>query len=152
MTQKMIIATDGSKFSKKAADYGVSLAKRAGLDVVALYVVNMKALEMHALTHHDDIYGYESLNAALVREGEDALAYVARIGIESGVDVVTQTVRGYPADTIVKVAKDYDAGLIVVGNLGKTGLEHLFMGSVSDTVVKKAPCPVLVVRGEVKPL
>jgi nucleotide-binding universal stress UspA family protein len=36
-----------------------------------------------------------------------------------------------------------------VGHLGKTGLEHLLLGSVSEAVVKKAPCPVLVVRGNV---
>lgn len=152
MTQKMIIATDGSKFSMKAADYGVSLAKRTDFEVIALYVVNMKALEMHALTHHDDIYGYESLNAALTREGDEALAYVAGKCKDSGVNVTTLTMRGYPADSIIKAAQESGAGLIVVGNLGKTGLEHLLMGSVSDTVVRKAHCPVLVVRGEVQPL
>ncbi len=66
---------------------------------------------------------------------------------EPGVSVSTRTVRGYPADEINKIAKDENYDMIVVGNLGKTGIERMLMGSVSENVVRHAPCPVLVVRG-----
>jgi nucleotide-binding universal stress UspA family protein len=56
-------------------------------------------------------------------------------------------VRGYPADEIIKAAKDEGVDLIVVGNLGRTGIERMLIGSVSEAVVRHAPCPVLVVRG-----
>ncbi|MCD1294978.1 universal stress protein [Methanocella sp. CWC-04] len=149
MKAKILIATDGSKYSKKAVDHGIQVAIKQGYDVLALYVINMKSLELFALSHHDDITGYEGANEMLRAEGEEALAYAVEKGKEAGVNVSTSIVRGYPAQEIIKQAEKEDVGLIVVGNLGKTGLEHLLMGSVSEEVVKKAPCPVLVVRGDV---
>jgi nucleotide-binding universal stress UspA family protein len=149
MANKILVATDGSEYSRKAVDYGIGLAKKLGAAVVALYVVNLKSLEMYALGHHDDIGGYESAAGALKSDGEKALEYAVEAGKNSGVDVISRIVRGYPADEIIKTASDEVVTMIVVGNLGKTGLEHLLLGSVSEAVVKKAPCPVLVVRGYV---
>ncbi len=146
MASKILIATDGSKYSEKAADYGIDLAKRLGSEVIVLYVVNLKTLEKFALGHHDDIGGYERANDELKAEGALALDYVASKGNGKGVKVTKVLARGYPADEIVKMAESEMPEFVVVGSLGKTGLEHLFMGSVSEAVVKKASCPVLVVR------
>lgn len=146
---KMIIATDGSKFGEKAAGYGVSLAKRTGSEVVAVYVINMKALSVFAMGHHDNITGYEDENARMKKEGEEALKHVAAKCKEAGVPVTTRIVRGYPAEEIIKAAVDENAEMIVMGSLGKTGLSHILLGSVSEEVVKKAPCPVLIVRGSI---
>lgn len=79
----------------------------------------------------------------LKAEGERALGYVAIKCDEKGVKVSKVLVRGYPADEIIKTASSEKPEFIVVGSLGKTGLEHLFIGSVSEAVIKKAPCPVL---------
>jgi nucleotide-binding universal stress UspA family protein len=146
MAFKILIATDGSKFSEMAADYGIDLAGKLGCEVVAIYVVSQKHLEWFALGHHDDIGGYEKANENLMTEGDRALYYVETKSAEQSVKVSRIMPRGYPADEILKAAKAENVGLIVVGNLGKTGLEHLLMGSVSEAVAKKAPCPVLVVR------
>jgi nucleotide-binding universal stress UspA family protein len=144
---KILIATDGSKYSNKAIDYGIGLAARMGAEVAGLYVVNMKSLEFFALGHHDNISGYEKENAKLHMEGEEALAYVKQQCVKAGVKVATAIVRGYPAEEIMKAAEQEKVTMIVVGNVGRTGLDHMLMGSVSETVVRKAPCPVLVVRG-----
>jgi len=53
---------------------------------------------------------------------------------------------GQPADAIVRVAQERDADLIVMGTHGRTGLHHVFLGSVAEKVVRLAPCPVLTVR------
>jgi nucleotide-binding universal stress UspA family protein len=53
---------------------------------------------------------------------------------------------GPPADTIVRVAQKRDADLIVMGTHKRTGLQHMFLGSVAEKVVRLAPCPVLTVR------
>lgn len=148
MSLKMLIATDGSKFSKKAADYGLSLAKKLGYDVLGLYVVNLKSLEIFAIGHHDDIGGYEAADRELTHEGEVALGYITAKGTELGVTLSNRLVRGHPAEEIIGIARQEDMEMIVLGNLGKTGVEHMLMGSVSETVVRRAPCPVLVVRGK----
>jgi universal stress protein A len=53
---------------------------------------------------------------------------------------------GHPADTIVRVAQEGGADLIVMGTHGRTGLQHVLLGSVAEKVVRLAPCPVLTVR------
>lgn len=148
MVGKLLIATDGSKFSNKAVDYAVDMAKQLHYDVIALYVLNLKHFELYALQHHDDITGYEEEDLKLKREGEEALAYATQKGKEAGVHVIAKIVRGYPPEQIMKVARDEVVNLIAVGHLGKTGVERILLGSVSEAVVRNAPCPVLVVRGK----
>ncbi len=148
MSLKILIATDGSKYSNIAVDYGLGLARKLGYDVLGLYVVNLKSLEMFAIGHHDDITGYEATDRALRDEGEAALSYVAAKGAELGVTVSKRLVRGHPAEEIVGAARQEAVEMIVLGNVGKTGIEHMLMGSVSETVVRRAPCPVLVVRAK----
>lgn len=148
MVGKLLIATDGSKFSNKAVDYAVDMAKQLNYEVIALYVLNLKHFELYALQHHDDITGYEEEDLKLKREGEQALSYATQKGKEKGVHVTAKIVRGYPPEQIMKVAKDEAANLIAVGNLGKSGVERILLGSVSEAVVRNAPCPVLVVRGK----
>ena len=53
---------------------------------------------------------------------------------------------GHPADTIVRVAQERNADLIVMSTHGRTGLQHVLLGSVAEKVVRLAPCPVLTVR------
>jgi len=148
MVGKLLIATDGSKFSNKAVDYAIDLAKQLQYEVLSLYVMNLKHFEVYALAHHDDITGYEDEDIKLKKEGEDALAYVEQKGTEAGVPVTVKMVRGYPPEQIMKVAKDEGVNMIVVGHLGRTGIERILLGSVSEAVVRNAPCPVLVVRGK----
>lgn len=53
---------------------------------------------------------------------------------------------GPPADTIVRIAEERQVDLIVMGTHGRTGLQHMLLGSVAEKVVRTAPCPVLTVR------
>lgn len=57
-----------------------------------------------------------------------------------------QVATGHPADAIVRVAEEAGADLIVMGTHGRTGLQHVLLGSVAEKVVRLAPCPVLTVR------
>ena len=57
-----------------------------------------------------------------------------------------EVVAGHPAETIVHVAQERAADLIVMGTHGRTGLRHALLGSVAEKVVRLAPCPVLTVR------
>ncbi|MGA9141052.1 MAG: universal stress protein [Methanocella sp.] len=145
---KILIATDGSKNASKAVDYGVRVAAKMGAGVVGVYVINMKSLELFAIGHHDSITGYEEENAKHRREGEEALEYLAGKCRQAGVECSTAIVRGYPAEEIVKIAENEKPAMIVVGSLGKSNVAHMLMGSVSESVVRKAPFPVLVVRGD----
>jgi universal stress protein A len=57
-----------------------------------------------------------------------------------------QVVVGNPADAILRVAQEHGVDLIVMGTHGRTGLQHLLLGSVAESILRHAPCPVLVTR------
>lgn len=146
----ILIATDGSKNASKAVDYGVQVAAKMKADVLGIYVINMKSLELFALGHHDNITGYEEENARHRKEGEEALDYLTTKCRQAGVKCSTVIVRGYPADEIIKAAEKEKPAMIVLGSLGKSNVAHMLMGSVSESVVRKAPLPVLIVRGDIQ--
>src|SRR5262245_60965743 len=62
------------------------------------------------------------------------------------VEMTRRVVVGPPYREIVEVARAEQADLIVMATHGRTGLSHLFMGSVAERVVRAAPCPVLTIR------
>ena len=66
---------------------------------------------------------------------------------QDGVAADSLALEGKPAETIIQAARDNDCDLIVLGSHGRTGLDRLLMGSVSQQVVTHAKCPVLVVKG-----
>jgi universal stress protein A len=79
--------------------------------------------------------------------GEEALAQLRDLVPESFHGAWEADVAiGHPADTIVRVAQERGADLIVMATRGRTGLQHVLLGSVAERVVRLAPCPVLTVR------
>jgi nucleotide-binding universal stress UspA family protein len=74
-----------------------------------------------------------------------AKADAERAGIAN---VETEVRQGAPHTEMVQFARDNAVDLIVMGSHGRTGLAHALVGSVAEKVVRKAPCPVLVVRGD----
>lgn len=62
------------------------------------------------------------------------------------ITIALEIAEGKPFIEIIKAAKNYDVDLIVMGTHGRTGLQHMLIGSVAEKVVRKAPCPVLTVK------
>jgi nucleotide-binding universal stress UspA family protein len=147
---KVIIATDGSAISGKVVNYGIKFAVKMGAAVHGVYVVSSKILELQAMEHHDDTPGHEAEFARMKKYGDDALAVLASRCAGASLKATTSVLQGDPADEIVRLAAAEKADLIVVGNVSKTNIEYMFMGSVSESVIRKSPCPVLVVRGDMK--
>jgi nucleotide-binding universal stress UspA family protein len=65
---------------------------------------------------------------------------------DHGIVVERRLEEGYPGSAIPRVARETRADLIVMGTHGRTGLGRMFMGSVAEQVVRKAPCPVLTAK------
>ena len=65
-----------------------------------------------------------------------------------GRKMIRVVVEGSPKLEIIQYARDQNIDLIVLATHGRTGLRHVIMGSVAETVVRTAPCPVLTVRSE----
>ena len=145
---KVIIATDGSETGNKVADYGVKFAAKLGAAVYGIYVINPKTVELRAAEHKDNSPGHEKEIDIARKAGEAALASLASRCKKAGLEVSTGIRHGDPADEIVRLAGEETADVIVVGNVSKTNIEYMYMGSVSESVVRTSPCPVLVIRGD----
>lgn len=123
----ILLAVDGSRFADAAAVGAAILAKRCGLPVTVLSVCA-----------NDD------LKCEMVQAMADRVRDLLR---QEGVAADSVVKEGNPAQAIVDAASENDCDLIIVGSHGRTGLDRLLMGSVSQQVVIKALCPVLVVKG-----
>ena len=139
--KKVLIATDGSEYTKEAVSTGLHLAKILGAEVTALYVIDQTSFVSFPIDS-----SIVSVYSLLENEGKRAVEDVKAEGEGMGVKVSTIVAEGSPTRKIVETAADFD--LVVIGTLGRSALSKLFMGSVAERVTRYAPCPVLVVRSK----
>lgn len=141
--KNIVIATDGSRNTRRAISYGVELAKFSGATVYALYVVDTKSMISENWT-----IGRDTIYNIMKSDGEKAVSEVRAIGEASGVEVKEVVLEGCPSSEIIKFAESNNADLIVMGTLGVSGLEKFLIGSVAKKVVRGSKVPVMVVRGK----
>jgi len=138
--KKIMIATDGSEYTKKAVDYGIDLAINTGAKLQAIYVVDAGAYSSIPLSAPME-YAYSLLR----QEGDMAIKYVADRAEAAGLEVEGIIAEGHPADEIINYAEKNSIDLIVMGTLGKSGLDRFFLGSVADKVIRNSRIPVIAV-------
>ncbi len=141
--KKILISTDGSEYTKNAVEYGIELAKNTEAKLYAIYVVDTAAFASIPMDA-----AWESMYELLKQEGDEATKYVAEKALAEGLDIERLTVEGHPAEEIIKYAEKNSVDVIVMGTLGKTGLDRFLLGSVAEKVVRTSKIPVLVVRGK----
>lgn len=136
---KILIATDGSDKNRSALDEGMRIARACGSTVYAVYVIDMRAFSS---TSGEIPLG--DTYRMLEDEGRQALSRVQALA--GDIKVEMSVLEGRPATEIVKLASDKEVDLLVIGTHGKKGLERLLLGSVAESVIRSAPCKVLVVK------
>ncbi len=139
--KRIILSTDGSEEAKQAYIPAFDIAGIKNAEIVAVYVMREGYIFWEVPS--PDILveiekGEREYGERLLKEIEDR-------GKELGIRVRKRIEKGRPADTIVKIARDEKADLIVIGTRGRGGVRRI-IGSVADGVIKSAPCPVLAVR------
>jgi len=139
---RILLATDLSAASAGAADEALDLASRLGASLLAVSVIDPGQLRMPG--------GHFGQRVDQVRAEREriAQALVAR-GRRLGIRVDFLIWEGEPGESIVAAAEAEHADLIVVGSHGRGAVGRFLIGSVSDHVVRNAPCPVLVVRSTI---
>lgn len=138
--KKILIATDGSKRTQNAVEMGLNIAKERGSKVYAVYVVDTVTFTSIPM----DVT-WENMYQLLKDEGEDAVKAV-KDQATAGVEVETKVLEGNPAVEITKFAADNGVDLIVMGTLGKSGIDRILLGSTAEKVIRIAHCPVLVIK------
>ena len=147
LIQKILVATDGSDQSIRAAEYAAEIASCLKSEVAIVY-----ALEESGVTQFVgySIQADQELPGGKRLTGEEILADTKKAFLETDVPVHSKIIEGFAADVIIQEARDGKYDLIVMGSSGAgAGVVRrvLFgLGSVAERVLAHAPCPVLVVR------
>jgi len=154
MFKKILWATDFSEHAHNAGLRALQCVQCSEGSLYALTVVDPEDLPIILGNIPDPFIPstqVEEMEHRLEKEYEqrvqDHLKHTVEALGETTVPVNTLLRVGTPWKEIVRVAKEIDATLIVVGSHGKHSLEELLFGSTVENVTKHAPCPVLVVRG-----
>jgi nucleotide-binding universal stress UspA family protein len=140
--KEILVPIDFSDCSRKALRYAIPLAKEHKAAITVAYVVP-------AISAAFGEYGAFDAAAITKEMRERAERDLATLVVDEvrGVVAADTIVRtGSPAQEIIAIAERVPADMIVISTHGRTGLKHALLGSVTERVVRHAPCPVLVVR------
>ncbi|MCA1031464.1 universal stress protein [Bacillus timonensis] len=139
MFEKILLASDGSEHSIRAAEKAIELAKcHQGSAVEVVYVVDKSKAKSEVL-HNWNSLGVLESKQERIRETE-------RKAKEAGIDYTVKLLRGEPGPTIVSYANEEKFDLVVVGSRGLNTLQEMVLGSVSHKIAKRVNCPVLIVK------
>jgi nucleotide-binding universal stress UspA family protein len=143
--KRILLPTDFSAYSATATKYACELATRFDAELHLLHALEVHLASTPAFGMGLALpqYVHESRAAA-----EKALAGVLGPQWAAGRTVVQAVVEGSPKTEIVRYARTHGIDVIVLATHGRTGLAHVLIGSVAESVVRTAPCPVLTVRPE----
>ena len=148
---KILIATDGSEYSRAAIEKCCEIAIKAdntAIKIVAVYHAYTPP-GTYSLSIQYRKYAEEfknSLHKLAEEHAEEALTIIQACLPAANTDLTTHVAMGAADKIIIETAKEWNADLIVVGSHGRNFWGRTMIGSVSDSVVHHAPCSVLLVR------
>jgi nucleotide-binding universal stress UspA family protein len=142
----ILVPVDFSPHAERAFTYAATLAERFGAKLALLYVVD-DSFATGGWSSEIYVPNVPELMQNLIADADRRLATLKASAAALGLKAETAVIRGRPAHAIVEHAQNGGFDLIVMGTHGRTGMSHVVMGSVAERVLRKAPCPVLTVRG-----
>ncbi len=142
-TERILVPVDFSKYSKQALTYGKNLAAGYGATLQLLHVIE---LTVHPAYYSVGKTSLFEIDSDLRERSHNNLMELAREAPGPEVDAEPFVIEGRAASDIVKFAAENRSDLIVIPTHGLTGLSHFLLGSIAQKVVRRAPCPVLVVK------
>ena len=149
MISKILVPTDGSKTSRKAAAYAVDLARQLGASLIVVTVIDKRLFLGQTIPASKTPQNMEETVEDYLRGVAGGyLGDIQKLCTRRGVDVKAVTRVGYPVEEILEEARKSRAQLIVMGSRGRSALSATVLGSVSYGVLHNdKSLPVLIVRG-----
>lgn len=151
MYDSILIPTDGSDQSARAADHGLTIAEQFDSTVHVVHVLDDRGSGRMSEAVSELSQGSAERQAMDERHeqaGEEVIEDIVQRAREADLDVVSEVVHGAPADVITDYAEDNGIDLIVMGARGRSAVGKFLMGSVAGKVARHAPVPVMLVRPE----
>ncbi len=158
---KILVPVDYSDDSHQALQWGASLAKQYGAQLLLLHVIPKGTQEVPpedpdwkglASRYYPEVawerraFPPEPIIINLEERAQSELSQFAHKSLTEPVPVELKIAVGKPAEEILRVASEQGVDLIVMGTHGRTGLRYVLLGSVAERVARSAPCPVFTVR------
>lgn len=140
--RKILVPVDFSPHSDKAVELAVELARTFGarLDLVHAYDLPIGVEYDYSLPPEL----LPAIREAAIRKLDEAVAKIQGEGLELGAEVT----EGHPSEVILEAAGRLGSDLIVMGTHGRSGLQHMVLGSVAERTLQHASCAVLTVTAE----
>ncbi|MES2877628.1 MAG: universal stress protein [Pseudomonadota bacterium] len=144
MFKHILVPVDGSSTAQLAVDKAISLAKAFGSRVTTIFVIDPYPFTGVGT---DFAYGQAEYLSAATAEANAAIKAAKTTFEEAGIPVETSVIEAHaPWRGVVQAAESAQTDLIVMGSHGRSGLEKLVLGSVTQAVLSHTHLPVLVVR------
>ena len=168
--KKILVAIDRPPVTPEVFEQALELAKKDGAKLMVLhcargdvgYATSLVTDSVAGTSLYSGTAGFSSLGVGdlqmiqfqqeqlqqEIEQDQEWLQTYCQKAVDQGVATETDQEVGNPGSHICDLARDWGADLIVIGRRGLTGLQEIFLGSVSNHVIHHAPCSVLVVQGE----
>ncbi len=141
--RRILVPIDFSEHSKDALRYAVELGSIFDAELLLVFVV--ESVGYPADLGYGQV-GIPRIERDLSERGRAELVRLSEKYVGGKLAVKYNVSAGRPFVEIIRAARDFDVDLIIIATHGHTGVEHILFGSTTEKVVRKAPCPVLVVR------
>ncbi len=147
MVQRILIATDGSRLSRRAIVHGVALAKAIGATVVGFHAYVPNPIIFYGDPTPLPASTYEAFERDAEMLADKHLKEIEVAATKAGVPFKEARVRSSsPADALIRTAKKEKCDLIVMASHGRSGVKRVLLGSETNTVLTHSHIPVLVTR------
>jgi universal stress protein A len=143
--RSILLPTDFSECANFALSYAASFARQAGASIICVHVIE-PVVPTVGYTGMAEPLPIADISDQLEDSAERELPKIAECEECRGLEVEEVIAHGDAASEIVRVARERGVDLIVISSHGRTGLGRLLFGSTTESVVRHAPCPVLVVK------
>ena len=142
MFTKILYPTDFSDIAQKALKYVEQLKYAGAQEVIILHVIDTRSLEL--LVWEPD--NFKTIENDLRQETLKKITFIQKYLEKNGLKATVRIETGIPASKILRVEKEENVSIIIMGSHGRTNVKDMFLGSVSERVIRHAQTPVLVVK------
>jgi len=143
--RSILLPTDFSECALYALSYAASFARAANASIICVHVIE-PVVPTVGYTGMAEPLPIADISDQLEGSAERELPKIAEADECAGLNVEEVIAHGDAASEIVRVARERGVDLIVIASHGRTGLGRMLFGSTAESVVRHAPCPVLVVK------
>ncbi len=146
--KKILVPTDFSPLASFATGTALQIARKTGAEVILLHVVEMPGAAFSVTGQSVNNSEFDLYTLKLISKTKEDLAKLVSENSQNGVSITSNLEVGNAYQAISKLITDQQVDLVLMGSHGAEGWEETFVGSNAEKVVRRANCPVLVVKKE----